>query len=218
MIHFHIILYFHIYILSIITSSHAYHCSENESPVQVFNTQVYSNGCSKPSFIQVIGEEDFTYCCDRHDACYAMCESSKVYCDSDFEKCMKKLCKTNFSTNPDCIQAASTYAMGTQMFGLQGYEESQTEFCTCIDSTQVLSHYIELIDNFYEKYVDKDQRKDGKEIITKSKNAKNIGNDIKPVYRDIYKIYYELHKKYDNAIKHVESRVSKNPPRPILEL
>ena len=36
-----------------------------------------SNGCSKPDGITVPGEEDFTYCCDRHDACYETCNIDK---------------------------------------------------------------------------------------------------------------------------------------------
>ena len=33
---------------------------------------------------QVSGEEDFTYCCDRHDACYSVCGISKHLCEKDF--------------------------------------------------------------------------------------------------------------------------------------
>ncbi len=91
-------------------------------PVQKFKRKVQSNGCSKPEFLTVEGEEDFTTCCDHHDACYATCGISKDYCEKEFEKCMKRLCKEAFSSNDRCEGAASTYAMGTAMFGDAGFQ------------------------------------------------------------------------------------------------
>ena len=94
-------------------------CGQDEYLLQK-SIRVESNGCSKPEFIQVQGEEDFTYCCDRHDACYATCGASQQFCDSDFKKCMKSLCLTEFPTNPQCVTAAETYAMGPMIFGTGG--------------------------------------------------------------------------------------------------
>ncbi len=95
-------------------------------PVQKYSRKVESNGCSKPEFLQVEGEEDFTTCCDHHDACYATCGISKAYCEKEFEKCMKRMCKEVFSSNSRCEGAASTYAMGTSMFGDSGFQVIKT--------------------------------------------------------------------------------------------
>lgn len=39
----------------------------NKNLHQVQNTKaIVSNGCSKPPGFQIEGEEDFTYCCDKH--------------------------------------------------------------------------------------------------------------------------------------------------------
>ena len=81
-------------------------CPSGHVPAQVANKRAESNGCSKPKGIQVNGEEDFTYCCDRHDACYATCGLTKQYCDKDFGKCMKSMCKSTFSHNSECNDAA----------------------------------------------------------------------------------------------------------------
>eukprot|EP01035_Chromulina_nebulosa_P029386 gene29386-38944_t len=120
--------------------------------VQNLDKNVESNGCSKPSFIQVSGEEDFTYCCDRHDACYATCGAPKAFCDLEFKKCMKKMCKSLFRQNRDCEKAADTYAMGTMIFGEVGFSDSQRDFCVCVPSTEVQTHYRKLLTSFYGKY------------------------------------------------------------------
>jgi Group XII secretory phospholipase A2 precursor (PLA2G12) len=77
----------------------AFECPAGETAVQKRDKQVESNGCSKPDFLAIDGEEDFTYCCDRHDTCYAMCGASKSFCENDFDKCMKTMCKTTFRDN-----------------------------------------------------------------------------------------------------------------------
>jgi hypothetical protein len=41
---------------------------------------------------QVTSEYDFEKCCEVHDICYDTCGTSKVTCDEDFKKCMKKVC------------------------------------------------------------------------------------------------------------------------------
>jgi hypothetical protein len=125
-------------------------CKEGESAVQLFSIDVESNGCSKPSFIQVSGEEDFTYCCDRHDACYSTCGASQKFCDEDFKKCMLKLCATTYASNPQCSNAASTYAMGTMMFGSDGYQQTQNQYCACLPKGQsVIEHYQKGVKEFY---------------------------------------------------------------------
>lgn len=202
------------------TEKKSIECSSNEIFVQVIDKRLESNGCSKPSFIQVKGEEDFTYCCDRHDACYATCGSSKEFCDNDFEKCMKGLCNSIFSQNVACSNAASTYAMGTQMFGSNGFILSQQDYCICVDKSKVLDHYADYIDNFYQTYVPiHPPPTNGKILIEKSKNAKETSKDSlgNSIYGNLYKIVYELHKKYDQAIKHIDTRIGKKPPQPLVK-
>jgi hypothetical protein len=211
-----------ILILSLIISSvqigNGMRCKEDEVLVQKPGRSIKSNGCSKPDFLEVKGEEDFTHCCDRHDACYAMCGASKDYCDHDFKSCMIKLCSTNFPHNPDCKQAASMYAMGTQLFGSTGFDALQRDHCQCLHRSGVLQHYIDLVDSFYSKHVDPEHRKDAKTIIRNSKHAVNSGSVDNPVYESIYKIYYELYKKYDQAIEHIEKRVGKIIEKPKLQV
>lgn len=39
------------------------------------------------------------------------------------------------------------------MFGQQGFESSQNDYCVCIPHEDVSSHYTKLIDDFYESNV-----------------------------------------------------------------
>ena len=195
----------------------AIECGSNEVKVQKPHVPPESNGCSKPEFIQVAGEEDFTYCCDRHDACYGMCGSDKQYCDKDFGRCNKAMCKSVFPRNNQCTSAADTYAMGTMMFGVEGWNGSQEQHCVCIPNTPPPppadgveltaeeAHYVALVDDFYAKYgAAKEGRKPSQELVLSYTRTKKL-----PLYR----LYYDLHKKYDAAIKHIDGRVGRKPPR-----
>ncbi len=193
-------------------------CPSNKVPVQKIGKRVQSNGCSKPAFLAIDGEEDFTTCCDYHDACYATCGIQKEFCESEFERCMKRLCSDHFSANSRCHSAASTYAMGTTAFGGGGFETSQRDYCECVDPDRVPGHYINAVEQFYSQFTGGDSaggEKDAKAIVTGTKYGKNHGTEENPLYKDLPKLYYNLVKKYDSAaIEHIEGRVqNKNPPR-----
>jgi hypothetical protein len=188
-------------------------CGINEILVQDASHPILSNGCSKPSFIKVEGEEDFTYCCDRHDACYACCGAPKAYCDDDFQKCMIKLCETNFNSSPGCKSAASTYALGTKVFGQTGYLESQYDYCQCEKVDTIDEYYSNIVDQFYRQYVPE-------KLIDIPKTLSNYVTSSSG--KRYHQLYYDLHKKYDHAIGHIEGRKQKKeiprPPRKVKEL
>lgn len=196
-------------------------CGPDETLVQTPSKQILSNGCSKPSFIKVEGEEDFTYCCDRHDACYACCGMTKSYCDEDFEKCMISLCSNNFKHSSQCKTAASTYALGTKVFGTNGFIESQNEYCVCKKSQQVDDHYFDVIQQFYSTYVPEKTNLDLPQILApyRSSSTSSSSPSSKKKY---HQLYYSLHKKYDHAIGHIEGRKDKleipRPPPKVKEL
>jgi secretory phospholipase A2 len=185
-------------------------CPVGEIPVQKLDVQLESNGCTKPAFLTVNGEEDFTHCCDRHDACFSTCGVTQKFCDDDFLKCMNNLCDTVFPANKECKSAATTYSMGTSIFGTEPFSQGQKDHCQCIPTENLVDHYKTYAGKFYSKYVPVAQAKDPNDIFTeKSKYLKNSGTELIPQYKSIYKIVYDLHKKFDNAIGHIESRQGK---------
>ena len=71
------------------------------------------------------------------------------------------MCKTVFSSNSQCKNAADMYIMGTTMFGMQGYYDSQQDNCECIDNSleNITQHYVTLVENFYKEYAPDKQSK-----------------------------------------------------------
>ncbi|KAL7575451.1 hypothetical protein ACA910_007350 [Epithemia clementina (nom. ined.)] len=182
-----------------------------------------SNGCSKPSGLVVGGEEDFTYCCDRHDVCYSACGMSKDLCEKDFGKCMKNLCRTTFPNNPQCPQAAQMYQLGTTMFGVQGFGELQNEYCTCVDRSSIVDHYKTLFQSIYQTHSNKtsDEIESTIENLFNKVGAttaavadSNNNQSANVVVKKLSALFYQILRKYDTAIRHEEKRIGMNPPKP----
>jgi hypothetical protein len=135
-----------------------------------------------------------------------MCGASKDKCEDDFGKCLKRMCTTNFSHNKECKQAAELYTMGTTIFGSNGFEGSQNDFCGCIPKTDEIAHYAQLVDDFYHRFTEPgDQKKSGADLVK---------DQIESKKKPFWELYYNLFKKYDNAIAHDARRKKMNPPRP----
>ena len=92
-------------------------------------------------FIDLEGEEDFTSCCDEHDACYQVCGMTKKRCDMKFWECLEHMCETVFTSNKQCRSAANIYYIATRTLGREFYEDAQSEHCMCLESEKVSDHY-----------------------------------------------------------------------------
>jgi secretory phospholipase A2 len=183
-------------------------CSDSSHAlVQKLGVFPSSNGCSKPPGLSVGGEEDFTYCCDRHDACYSTCGISKAYCEQDFGKCMEDLCRTTFASNRQCSSAAQVYTMGTTMFGGNGFQDLQNSFCECVPKNDIKKHYAKLLEKVYKEHTDKSPI-EASEVI--SKLLDKVGDSVPKLAR----LFYKITKKYETVIQHEGKRVGADPPRP----
>ena len=166
---------------------------------------IASNGCTGSDMFQVDGQEDFTYCCDLHDACYETCGVSRKKCDTEFKKCMLDLCDSQFSENPKCLQAAKTYHLGVTALGSSFYQEAQSDHCECIDQKKsvIQKHYKSLIMDFYDKH-----NPEKKTTFDWSK-YKDFADTSK-----FANLFLQLYKRNYDAIEHVGARSGKNPVRP----
>lgn len=175
-------------------------CTDGMTPVQ--NPRpVTSNGCTGADFIELDGEEDFTSCCDEHDACYQVCGMSKKKCDHKFWECMEHMCLTVFPENKKCKKAANIYYLGTSTLGNAFYEDAQSDHCMCISDTEVTGHYRNLIGQFYDKHA------------PKSKNKFDWSKYEHFSASKFYMLYNTLHEKYQSSIVHEGPRVGLEPPR-----
>lgn len=195
-------------------------CPSGQVAVQHNTRMPESNGCSKPAGISLLGEEDFTFCCDLHDVCYETCSADKQYCENEFSKCLQNLCRTAFANNKDCPQAAQMYAMGTTMFGSGEFAKSQEEFCECVPREDVRPHYASLVERFYQAHArDKagewghDDESGPWRIDKYLKDYKAKDGGKRSQLARVAKLHYALHKRYPEAILHVGSRKGRRPPR-----
>ena len=175
-------------------------CPAGQSAQQLMDIQVTSNGC--PAHIPE--EEDFTYCCDRHDVCYSTCGATKAYCDEDLQKCVQKLCKEVFYMNRKCTSAARSYAQEVVKSAETGeyhYDNYQKKHCTCINEENVPEHKKALVREifFNERH---DSAQADKKTNTIFQKESLVGDKFAI-------FYYTLIKRYDKNILHVEDRVGK---------
>jgi len=159
-----------------------------------------SNGCSKPPGLSVDGEENFTFCCDRHDACYQSCGISKEYCEEDFGKCMTSICASTYASNKACPNAAYMFKLGTSMFGGDAFETSQDEYCKCVSKTDVdiSEHYSRILTAIYNENSDKNDE-EIEQTVAKAVSTATAGN--KSISK-LASLFYKVLKKYDGAIRH----------------
>ena len=89
------------------------------SPAPKRRIRPYSNGCSvPPSMRDGLGDySHFETCCDLHDTCYMSCGVHKQFCETEFGKCMKTMCKRKFTNSAkkqqECNSLADMFMMGT---------------------------------------------------------------------------------------------------------
>ena len=199
--------------------------------------QLESNGCSVPAFVQLPPDApDFTSCCHLHDACYSICQETQVHCDNDFNKCMKALCKTENPADPkSCLETANMFHMGVSMFGGQGFQDTQNDYCSCIKKNKAETHYTNILTNFYSKYTDKKPTSALEATIditgstTDTDTGTGTGATPTPTvidnlpdsirknitqyalehtgYKKFNKLYYKLHKKYPKSFKYIEKPI-----------
>ena len=176
------------------------HCTVGMTPAQN-KFPITSNGCTGTGFIDLVGEEDFTTCCDEHDACYQVCGMTKKRCDIKFWDCLEHMCTTVFTTNKDCRSAANIYYIATRTLGREFYEDAQSEHCQCLEHEKISDHYRDLISDFYDTYA------------PKSKSKFDWSKYEFFSWPKLAALYNTLHEKYQKAIIHEGQRVGKKPPR-----
>ena len=172
------------------------YCTDGMTPVQN-KFPITSNGCTGTGFIDLVGEEDFTSCCDEHDACYQVCGMTKKRCDMKFWECLEHMCTTVFSTNKECRSAANIYYIATRTLGREFYEDAQSEHCQCLENEKVSNHYRDLISDFYGTYA------------PKSKAKFEWAKYEHFSWPKLAALYNTLHEKYQKAIVHEGKRVGK---------
>lgn len=109
-----------------------------------------SNGCGAGG-LQVAVSPDLVSCCDLHDACYAVCNVSRSYCDNQFQVCLSNKCKR--SGNPDCAQSARMLSTGAATFGCGAFQSAQKAVCDCGSNEEALERFKEAWQHLFRNVV-----------------------------------------------------------------
>ncbi|XP_036355815.1 uncharacterized protein LOC115231037 isoform X2 [Octopus sinensis] len=78
-----------------------------------------------------------TTCCETHDFCYDMCNSNKSVCDSEFQDCLKMICKNIHKATggtelyEGCVSIAALAYKTTVAVGCKTFQQSQSNACIC---------------------------------------------------------------------------------------
>lgn len=172
-------------------------CFANETYVQNYNIRIISHGCVQHELVAVENIEDFTYCCDRHTACYQTCGITKPFCDEDLKMCMHKVCQAILGNSYNCEANAESFHTSIVSSDFDVFHRMQTEYCTCHLTEEIEHYYVGAVRDFYSKYAP--DMIDNAEKAVKMYKTKNVYTQMAPTYA-YAKLYYDLHKKYDIGI------------------
>ena len=180
-----------------VTASDEELCGPSESYVQNYKLRIISHGCIQRELHFVENIVDFTYCCDRHAACYQTCGLTKPYCDEDMKVCMDKVCRAILGDSRICEANAESFYAAIVSSDYELFHRNQGDYCACHDTESIEQYYGTVVRDFYSKFAP--------DMVTKTEYAiklyksKYVHYSMLPTY-SYAKLYYDLHKKYDVAI------------------
>lgn len=92
-----------------------------------------ANGCG-PKGMRMDEKFGLVPCCNRHDICYWLCGTEHSFCEKQFKRCMRKVCKNNGDKKEDCQQQADQFSVMTKSFGSSMHKTGQKDQCDCMNS------------------------------------------------------------------------------------
>lgn len=90
-----------------------------------------ANGCG-PQGMQIKEPHGLFRCCNFHDICFSVCGTTHDWCEKEFTKCMKRVCKKPESNDKEsCEEQADSFSSLTKSFGAGFHQSSQKLSCKC---------------------------------------------------------------------------------------
>jgi hypothetical protein len=114
-----------------------------------------ANGCG-PDGLKTEEPYGLYKCCNRHDLCYSVCDSGFDWCERDFKKCMRAICKKQGSKEEqkECQDTANGFTSVTGMGGEVFYMDGQKKACeeTCLPKEEALEKFKDFLTEFYKDH------------------------------------------------------------------
>jgi len=180
-------------------------CSKDEEAVPKWPMKLTSVGCSNlggSMSMSSIGSDDeiISPCCDQWNACIQICGSTRSFCDSSFDKCLKVKCDdidNNEEKKKQCESNASTKKLLLSISDCRSFDAGQSNGCECVNKSKVEEKRKSIVRAFYKKYNSKDVDKADKLASKANTIAKFAG------------LFQKLIEKYPNAVKRVKDPKAK---------
>jgi len=113
------------------------------------------NGCG-PAGLKQDEPYGLHRCCNRHDLCYSVCDSGFDWCEREFKKCMRKICKDQDDEDDkkECKKKADEFASATSIGGATFYLEGQKQACEeeCLPKDEAKEKFVAFLTGFYSQY------------------------------------------------------------------
>jgi secretory phospholipase A2 len=98
-----------------------------------------TNGCGSYG-ISVDAPFGATPCCNQHDLCYQLCNTTKSECDDAFDQCMRAACDDdNDLEKVACRVQAEVFYNAVMDLGCRAYQNNQELGCSCSDGSLATS-------------------------------------------------------------------------------
>jgi len=122
------------------------------APKMDHHEQMSANGCGPQGF-QIKEAYGLHKCCNGHDVCFSVCGTSHEFCEKEFSRCMKKICKTPLEGSPkECKQQAKAFSKLTKTLGKAFHSKSQEMSCDCLKGSDVPARHRAFLQNFFSRY------------------------------------------------------------------
>lgn len=101
-------------------------------------------------------EEDpkTTSCCDQLNICYQICDTTRLFCDSTFVKCLSGICaKSPEGAEKEACEAdVSALVQEVALNDCSDFEKGQDHACMCVDETKFHMKRWGVVTNFLRTY------------------------------------------------------------------
>jgi len=127
--------------------------SEVTAPKMDMHVNLRANGCG-PDGLKVTEEFGLHRCCNIHDVCFSVCGTKFGFCQKEFSRCMKKVCRKPLSgSKKKCRAKAKLFSSIETSEAANFHMTSQRLACDCFpDLGQATERHRDYLRSFLSEY------------------------------------------------------------------
>ena len=180
-------------------------CSKSHESIPKWPLKLTSSGCSQlGGGMAVMNQKDdqdsvIRTCCDRWNACFQTCGSTKSFCDEAVKKCMDSKCAeiTDAEDKKKCDEHVNLKKILIQISDCRSFNEGQVKGCECVPSSEAPERRKKILFSFYKKFNPENSHKVDS-LAAKANDSKKLAG-----------LLTKLIDKYPEVVKSVEDPTQK---------